>query len=191
MFFFASLRLMEQHFEPELWSWCFAVVGVGSRAGSALSKLALGSLLKVTWGQAYGVVQKGVQTDSFLGVTADLEGSVPEYASGHALAVHRMEHWCGHGPSAVHLPMVHTSRANDSAEAFSRLHYEALVRARAAHHLQPEHAPLLLHCRSATKPQSRTQGATIWPWVELRKPSWAHQSTQNGLRADREAAVGS
>ena len=25
---------MEEHFEPELWSWCFAVVGIGSRAGS-------------------------------------------------------------------------------------------------------------------------------------------------------------
>lgn len=43
----SACKLMEQHFEPELWSWCFAVVGVGSRAGSALSKLALGSLLKV------------------------------------------------------------------------------------------------------------------------------------------------
>ena len=43
----SACKLMEQHFEPELWSWCFAVVGVGSRAGSALSKLALGSLLEV------------------------------------------------------------------------------------------------------------------------------------------------
>ena len=79
---------------------------------------------------------------------------------GHALAVHRTEHWCDYGPAAVHLPMVHTSRANDSTEAFSRWHHEALVRACAAHHLQPEHAPLLLHRHSATNPHSRTQGAT-------------------------------
>mmetsp|Transcript_13877 Transcript_13877/g.31476 ORF Transcript_13877/g.31476 Transcript_13877/m.31476 type:complete len:462 (-) Transcript_13877:16-1401(-) len=45
-----ACKLIEEQFEPERWSWCFAVVGIGSRAGSACSKLLLGGLLKVmTW----------------------------------------------------------------------------------------------------------------------------------------------
>ncbi|CAJ1351117.1 unnamed protein product [Effrenium voratum] len=41
-----ACKLMEQHFPRETWSWCFAVVGVGSRCGAVLARLGLGALLK-------------------------------------------------------------------------------------------------------------------------------------------------